>query len=136
MSPPFSPAARTRTSTSPAPATGSGCSSITSSCSRIVAARISEPYPAASGTRIKQIKDAGSVAYRSKIGQHASDRRRRAAPVLVPLEQRDALDVVGLREHVDGADAAERPAGLDEFGRVRGERGWVAGDVDDAGRRG
>ena len=39
MSPPFSPAARTRTSTSPFAGTGSGCSSMTIFSSRMVTAR-------------------------------------------------------------------------------------------------
>ena len=102
MSAPFSPAARTRTSTSPVPGTGSGCSSITISPSRMVAARIARK----------------------------PTRRRRAAPSTA-LEQRDALDVVSLREHVDRADLAQRPPGLDQFGGVGRERGGVAGDVDD-----
>src|SRR4051794_19206071 len=48
------------------------------------------------------------------------------------FEQRDALDVVRLREHVDRADAPQRVAGLGELGGVGGQRGRVAGDVDDA----
>ena len=51
------------------------------------------------------------------------------------LEQRDALDVRRLREHVDGAHAAQRPARLDELRRVGRERRRVARDVDDALRR-
>ena len=46
-------------------------------------------------------------APRSKPGvRPASSKRRRA------LEQGDALDVMGLREHVDGTDPAQRPSGL------------------------
>src|SRR3954471_17476987 len=47
------------------------------------------------------------------------------------LEQGHALDVRGLREHVDRADAGERPPRLHELRGVRRERGRVAGDVDD-----
>ena len=54
----------------------------------------------------------------------------------VALEQRHALDVRRLREHVDRAHAAQRVAGLDELGGVRRERRRVAGDVDDPPRRG
>ena len=84
------------------PGSGSGCSSITISLSRIVAARIAGAYPRPAAVE----------------GQRSSNS--------------DALDVVGLREHVDGAHLAQHPAGLDEFGGVGGERGGVAGDVDDA----
>src|SRR5277367_3427640 len=52
--------------------------------------------------------------------------------LLSALEQRDALDVVRLGKHVDGRDLAQYPAGVDEFGGVRGERGGVAGDINDA----
>jgi hypothetical protein len=52
------------------------------------------------------------------------------------LQQRHALDVRRLREHVDGPDLLEDVAGLDELGGVRRERRRVAGDVDDAARRG
>ena len=52
------------------------------------------------------------------------------------LEQRDALDVMRLREHVHGAHPTQRPARLDELGGVGGERGRVAGDVDDPLGRG
>src|SRR4051794_5720397 len=50
---------------------------------------------------------------------------------LLALEQSDRLDVRGLREHVDRADAAQLPAGLDELRGVGRERRRVAGDVDD-----
>ena len=56
---------------------------------------------------------------------------RRAQAWLGALEQRDALDVRRLREHVHGADAHEPVAGLDHLRRVRRQRGRVAGDVDD-----
>ncbi len=52
------------------------------------------------------------------------------------LEEGDALDVVGLGEHVDGADLLQDPARLDELGGVGRQRGRVAGDVDDPLRRG
>src|SRR6185312_14283570 len=97
MSPPFRPAALTATRISPAPGTGSGCSSITISWSRMVAARTGRS--------------------------------------LAALEQRDALDVVRLGKHVDGAHPLQRPARLDQFGRVRRERRRVARDVDDPLRR-
>ena len=61
--------------------------------------------------------------------------RRRRLNVRAALEQRDALDVRRLREHVDRADAAERVAGLDELRRVRRQRRRVARDVDDPLRR-
>jgi len=52
------------------------------------------------------------------------------AAELRALEQRDALDVRRLREHVDRADADEAVAGLDHLRRVRRQRGRIAGDVD------
>ena len=48
------------------------------------------------------------------------------------LEQRHALDVRRLREHVHRPDRGQPPARLDELGRVRGERRGVARHVDDA----
>src|ERR1035441_7093174 len=60
-------------------------------------------------------------------------RMQRSLPA---LQERHALDVVSLGKHVHGADLAQDPAGLHQFGGVGGERGGVAGDVDDApGRR-
>src|SRR5262249_8331635 len=100
MSAPFSPAARTRTRISPAPGTGSGCSSITSSPSRIVTARTGEAYPG--------LPETGA--------QRGGDWRHQSR--LPPLQHGDALDVMGLGKHVDGLDRAQAPAGLGEFGRV------------------
>jgi hypothetical protein len=51
------------------------------------------------------------------------------------LEQRHALDVWRLREHVHRAHAAQGVARLDELRRVGRERRRVAGDVDDPLRR-
>src|SRR5271170_570035 len=66
-----------------------------------------------------------------RCGQACSAPRRSDA-----LEQGDALDVVRLREHVDRTDLAQHPSGVHQFGGVGGERGRVAGDVDDALGRG
>ena len=52
------------------------------------------------------------------------------------LEQRNALDVVRLGEHVHGANLHQLPARLHQLGGVGRERGRVAGDVDDALGRG
>src|SRR5437660_38489 len=60
----------------------------------------------------------------------------RIAGSLFPLEHRDALDVVCLREHVHGPYPTQHPPRLHEFRGVRRQRGGVAGDVDDAARRG
>ena len=66
----------------------------------------------------------------------ARRRRRTRAPAhrSTSLEQRHALDVRRLREHVDRLHAAQRIAGLDELRGVRGQRRRVAGDVDDPRR--
>src|ERR1700722_8233765 len=125
MSPPLSPAARTRTSTSPVPATGSGCSSSTICWSRIVTARIA----------VASLAGVDLVRGRARLARGAARLVRRDSGT-GPLEQRDALDVVSLREHVDGPHAAQGPAGLDELGGVGSERGGVAGDVDDPPGRG
>src|SRR5216684_6990676 len=53
-----------------------------------------------------------------------------------PLEQRHALDVMRLGEHVDGPDPAQLPSRLDQFGRVGRERRGVARHVDDPLGRG
>ena len=51
------------------------------------------------------------------------------------LEQRDRLDVRGVREHVDHAGRRQRVAAVvDQHRRVARERGRVARDVDDAPR--
>ena len=63
------------------------------------------------------------------VGRRLGARRRRGGADL--LEERHALDVGGLGEHVDRADAAELVAGLLELGGVRGQGRRVAGDVDD-----
>ena len=70
--------------------------------------------------------DPPNMSHRPKIPAP----RRRVQPSA--FEHGDALDVMRLREHVDGADLLQNPAGLDEFGGVGCERGGVAGDVDDA----
>ena len=51
-----------------------------------------------------------------------------------PLQQRHALDVRGLGKHVHRSHAAQPISGLDELGRVRGQRRRVAGHVDDPRR--
>src|ERR1039458_3525341 len=101
MSAPFNPAARTRTSTSLVPGTGSGCSSIKISPSRTVAARFAVTRP--------------------RVGLWT----------IAALEQSHTLNMVRLREHVHRTHLPQYPPRLDEFGRVRGERGGVARDVDD-----
>src|SRR5882757_2966417 len=55
---------------------------------------------------------------------------------LHPLQQRHALDVRRLREHVDRYDAPQRVAGLDELRSVWCERRRVAGDVHNTAWRG
>ena len=50
------------------------------------------------------------------------------------LQQRDALDVRRLREHVDRLHAAQPISRLDHLGGVRRQRRRVAGDVDDPRR--
>src|SRR5256885_328321 len=52
--------------------------------------------------------------------------------ILIALEPRDELDVRGLREQIDGDDAAQAQAGLGEVARVARESGRIAGDVDQA----
>src|SRR5580765_2727110 len=47
------------------------------------------------------------------------------------VQQRDALDVGRLREHVDGPDPTQRVARLGQLGGIGRERRRVAGDVDD-----
>ena len=75
----------------------------------------------------------------TRLGRRRPDRGQSRSGLRTPsgpgLQQRDALDVRRLREHVDRAHALERVAGLDELRRVRRERRRVAGDVDDPLRR-
>ena len=77
----------------------------------------------------------GSSRRAPRKPRRSAERERLSRVGTGSLEQRDALDVVGLREHVDRAHPLQRAARLDQFGRVRGERRRVAGDVDDPLRR-
>ena len=51
-----------------------------------------------------------------------------------PAERRHGLDVVGVREHVDGRYVRQLVAAVGEEAEVAGEGGGIAGDVDDASR--
>lgn len=48
-----------------------------------------------------------------------------------PFQKGDRFDVVGLGEHVHGADGAQPVAALHQEGQVAGQGGRVAGDGDD-----
>src|SRR5947199_6327669 len=60
----------------------------------------------------------------------------RIAWTLSPLEQRHALNVRRLREHVDRPDPDQAVAGIDHLRGVRRERRGVAGHVHDPLGRG
>src|ERR1700722_15077865 len=87
MSAPLRPAAWTLTSTSPALGTGSGCSSITISFSRMVAARTRRSYPPAGGRLLEQHRVL--VRVRGRTGTHKS---QRPGPQVEPLVARARRD--------------------------------------------
>ena len=76
------------------------------------------------------------AARRERAGDRGVEPRRdaEAARLGSSLEHRHALDVRGLREHVDRLHAPQRISGLDDLGGVRRQRRRVAGDVDDPRR--
>lgn len=51
-----------------------------------------------------------------------------------PRQRRDALDVIRLREHVDGLDAIDAVAALTQDAEVARQCRGVAGDIDDPAR--
>src|SRR5690606_23762031 len=63
--------------------------------------------------------------------QRPADRARPSAALLGRLQDRHALQVLGHREEVEGADEARHVPGLLEVPQVAGERRRVAGDVRD-----
>src|ERR1700760_3148663 len=136
MSAPFSPAALTRTRHSPAPATGSGWSSTLRLVSLIVTALMA----CSGGRRNLTFNLPPFVTIKPWTRCSASSsrgcRRRRLRRPWPPLQQRNALDVRRLGEHVHRPHAPQHITGLDQLGGVGRERRRVAGDVDDAGRRG
>ena len=86
------------------------------------------------GGRWTRSRRSRARAQRAASGRATSGSRPAATPkprLTSRSEQRDALDVRGLREHVDRLHPAQPIAGLGELGGVRGERRRVAGDVDD-----
>ena len=50
-------------------------------------------------------------------------------------ESSDRFDMIGLRKEIDGLNVEQAVAGRDQRLRITGERGRVAGDVDQGSRR-